>query len=165
MTGRPHIEVDIRAAADAWAALDDVEPLSRRVMDACARLTGATGEVAVLLTDDAEMRELNRRWRGKDRPTDVLSFPSRAPGADGDMPFLGDVAISHGVAARDAAVLGRPFTAHFAHLLAHGVLHLLGHDHETEADAARMEPLEVKILAEVGLPDPYAAEEEDVLQP
>jgi probable rRNA maturation factor len=112
--------------------------------------------MAVLLTDDAEMRALNQQWRGIDKPTDVLSFPSESPEIPGQPQYLGDVAVGYETALRDAEAMQRPFEGHISHLLVHGFLHLLGYDHIEAADATIMEPLEAEILAGLGWPDPYA---------
>jgi len=106
--------------------------------------------LTILLANDARLRELNR-YRGKDRPTNVLSFPAPGPG------YLGDVAIALGVCEREAKLAGKPLADHAIHLAVHGVLHLLGYDHETAKDANTMESLETGILAEFGIPDPYRA--------
>ena len=103
----------------------------------------------ILFSDDARLKTLNRDFRGKNQPTNVLSFPA-GPG-----PYLGDIAIAYGVAAREAKAQGKVFADHAAHLVVHGVLHLMGFDHERAADAKVMEPLEVKILARLGIGDPY----------
>jgi probable rRNA maturation factor len=116
-------------------------------------------EVTLVLTDDAEMRELNRLWRGKDAATNVLSFPAGEPiGAPegGEPRPLGDVVIAAETAQREAEAQGTPLSAHVSHLVVHGVLHLLGFDHEREADAERMEALETRVLAGLGIADPYA---------
>ncbi|HYM30075.1 MAG TPA: rRNA maturation RNase YbeY, partial [Candidatus Cybelea sp.] len=110
---------------------------------------GGEGSLCIMLSDDASLRRLNRTWRGKDRPTNVLSFPAEAPGP------RGDVALALGVLIRESAAQGKPRRDHLAHLVVHGVLHLLGHDHVRNADAGRMERLERKILARLGVPDPY----------
>ena len=112
--------------------------------------------MAVLLTDDAEMHALNQQWRGIDKPTDVLSFPSESPEIPGQPQYLGDVAVGYETALRDAEAMQRPFEGHISHLLVHGFLHLLGYDHIEAADATIMEPLEAEILAGLGWPDPYA---------
>jgi probable rRNA maturation factor len=105
----------------------------------------------VLLADDAALRALNRDWRGKDKPTNVLSFPAPQGGE-----MLGDIALAAETVAAEAQAQGKPFAAHMAHLLAHGFLHLLGYDHEIEAEAEAMEARERAILVSLGLPDPYA---------
>ena len=107
--------------------------------------------LTILLTDDATVQDLNTRFRGKDGPTNVLSFPAPATAA----PHLGDIVLAYGVCAREAAEQGKPLARHLMHLTAHGVLHLLGYDHETDADAEVMEALERDILATLGVPDPY----------
>lgn len=110
-------------------------------------------EVAVLLTRADGMRDLNARFRGQDKPTDVLSFPAD----DESGAFLGDLALCPEVIAGDAVTLTRDLVHHLTHILLHGVLHLLGFDHEAEDDAAEMEGLECELLASIGLPDPYSA--------
>lgn len=109
------------------------------------------GEVSVLLTDDAEVKTLNADFRAKDRPTNVLSFP--AP--DFAAPHLGDVALALETCAREAKDQGKTLGDHLSHLVAHGVLHLLGWDHEIEAEAEAMEALEREVLAGLGIADPY----------
>ncbi len=111
-------------------------------------------ELAIRLVDAAEGSELNRQYRGKDYATNVLSFPAELPPGV-DLPLLGDLAICAPVVLREAAEQGKPPAHHWAHLTIHGVLHLLGHDHIAEADAERMEALETRILAGLGIPDPY----------
>lgn len=120
-----------------------------------------TGEdswaLTALLTDDAAVRELNLRFRNEDKPTNVLSFPA-PPNPER---FLGDVALAYGVCAREAAEQGKPLVHHLQHLVAHGVLHLLGYDHMNDDEAEAMEGLERLVLAGLGVPDPYAAGEGD----
>jgi probable rRNA maturation factor len=111
-------------------------------------------EVAVLLTSDDAVAELNQRFRGKAGPTNVLSFPASANPEN----HLGDVALAHGVCAREAAEQGKSLEQHLAHLVVHGVLHLLGYDHETDREAGAMEALERSILESLGVPDPYSSE-------
>jgi probable rRNA maturation factor len=115
-----------------------------------ARISPRAG-ITILLTGDAALRRLNRDFRGKDRPTNVLSFPA----AERD--YRGDIAIAYGVTAAEAKALGRRFADHAAHLVVHGVLHLAGYDHVRARDAKVMEPLETRILARLGIADPYAA--------
>ena len=107
--------------------------------------------LTILLTGDAQVRTLNAQFRGKRKATNVLSFPSE------DRDYLGDIAMAHGVVEREAREQNKSFAAHAAHLAAHGVLHLLGHDHEDEREALAMETIETQILARLGYPDPYAA--------
>jgi probable rRNA maturation factor len=112
----------------------------------------AKGIFTLLLTSDARAKELNSLFRGKNKPTNVLSFPAEE---NGDR-YLGDVAVAYGVVRREAKESGKPFADHLTHLAVHGVLHLLGHDHMKSKEAARMEGLEREILAEFGISDPYA---------
>jgi probable rRNA maturation factor len=114
------------------------------------------GTVAVLVDGDERLQALNRQWRGIDKPTNVLSFAGPDhPGGEGR--HLGDIAISYQTAAREALAERKPLPDHLAHLSAHGFLHLLGYDHESDGDAETMERLERAILARVGVPDPYMA--------
>lgn len=119
-------------------------------------------EVSLLFTDDETIRGINAKWRGKDKPTNVLSFPSlqlkpgMAPG-----PLLGDIVFGYDTVAREAADEGKPFEHHLSHLVTHGLLHLFGYDHETEADAQDMEAMERRILASLAIPDPYAVSDDD----
>jgi probable rRNA maturation factor len=150
------LSLDLRVADDRWQKLKEVEQFATHVLAAAAARMAEGGEVAVLLTDDAEMHALNKQWRGIDKPTDVLSFPSDGPEIPGQPQYLGDIAIGYDTALRDAETMGRPFEAHMAHLLIHGFLHLLGYDHIEPEDAQVMEPLEVEILASLGWANPYA---------
>lgn len=146
---------------EGWTGLGETEAWVREALGAVARrlpeLGGAETEISVTLSSDAAVRELNREWRGKDRPTNILSFPMTAlrPG-DRPGPLLGDLILARETLLREAREEGKPAADHFRHLLVHGILHLLGHDHETDADADRMEALEIEILAGLGIPDPYA---------
>ena len=115
----------------------------------------ADAELSIRLVDAAESRELNRTYRGKDKPTNVLSFPFEAPPGMDDFPLLGDLAICAAVVAEEAAEQGKPQAAHWAHMTVHGVLHLLGHDHQDDDEAERMESLEIEILAGLGYDNPY----------
>lgn len=124
-----------------------------------AEADGRRRELGVTLTDDATVRTLNRDWRGQDKPTNVLSFPAADDGPAGlpaELPrLLGDVVLAYGVCAAEAAAQGKALADHLSHLVVHGVLHLAGHDHEVETEAARMEALETAILAGLGIADPY----------
>ena len=146
------IELDLRVAESAWAeALPGLTNICQTALNAGAAQQTATGEVSLLLTNDDEIQALNRDWRGKDKPTDVLSFPADPV----DAPFLGDIAISLGVTQKDAAARKIALDQHLSHLLIHGYLHLLGHDHKDDTEAAEMESLEIAALASLGWPDPY----------
>jgi probable rRNA maturation factor len=109
-----------------------------------------TGAVTILLTKDAHLRALNAQFRGKNKPTNVLAFPAQTPG------YLGDIAIAYGVAAAEAKREKKRLIDHAAHLTIHGTLHLLGYDHETAREAKVMETLETRLLAQLGIADPYA---------
>ena len=152
------IELDIMIEAGDWACLPGAEALARRAAEAAlvaADEGGGAFEASVMLTDDAQLRELNRTWRGKDKPTNVLSFPApEQPGAAGPR-HLGDIALAFETLTRESEEESKELTHHFAHLIVHGVLHLLGYDHEVEAEAEIMEALEVKALAHLGIADPY----------
>lgn len=113
-------------------------------------------ELAIRIVDTDEGRALNAQYRGKDYATNVLSFPAELPPGI-DLPLIGDLVICAPVVAREAAEQGKPAASHWAHMTVHGVLHLLGHDHIVEAEAERMEALETRILAGLGIPDPYLA--------
>lgn len=114
-------------------------------------------ELSLVFTDDASIREINQEWRGQDKPTNVLSFPA-FPLEPGGMPgpMLGDIVIARETVEREAADLGKPFNEHLTHLMVHGFLHLFGYDHMDGDEAEEMEGLETRILAELGLSDPYA---------
>ena len=142
--------IEVEVEADVWSAVPEVETIVSRA--AGAALGTLEGDVVVLLTDDVAVRELNARFRDKDRPTNVLSFP--AP--ENAFPHLGDIVLAHGVCAEEAKAQGKTLADHLSHLVVHGVLHLLGHDHEDEAEAERMEALERAALARLAIPDPYA---------
>jgi probable rRNA maturation factor len=151
--------LDLSVEADGCAALGDAAALARAAVEAALAVArpvaGGDFEVSLLFTDDAAMRELNRAWRSKDKPTNVLSFPANPPpGAPGPR-SLGDVVLAFETVAKEAEAEGKTLADHAAHLIVHGVLHLLGHDHETEAEAQAMEALEVKALARLGIADPY----------
>lgn len=149
-------DIDIIHESEAWlAALPEADSLLHETV-----LTGLLGleenlEVCVVLADDPLLHDLNRNFRGKDRPTNVLSFPSDDLLPDG-MRLLGDVVLSYDSCAREAREQGKTLRDHTRHLTLHGVLHLLGHDHEEAEDAEEMEKLEVQLLAELGVADPYA---------
>jgi probable rRNA maturation factor len=160
------VAVDIAVEADAWSDVPDLEGWIRRSVAAAADATSLSAddqaEVSVLLCDDEAIRVLNRDWRDKDKPTNVLSFPVPEIGAGGGPRLLGDIAVAYETAAREAAAEGRPLEAHLAHLVVHGFLHLMAHDHEDAAEAQAMEALETAVLGRLGLPDPYAGSEPEL---
>ena len=146
-----HIEVE----DEAWtAALPDAEAVVSRAAEAALKADSSgldSAEVTVLLADDATVAALNIRFRDKPGPTNVLSFP--AP--ETARPHLGDIALAYGVCAAEATAQGKPLANHLSHLVAHGVLHLLGWDHQSDDEAEAMERLEREILAGLAIPDPY----------
>lgn len=147
--------IEIEVEAEAWTgALRDAEAVVDRA--AQAALGTVEGDIVVLLTDDAAVRELNGRFRDKDKPTNVLSFP--AP--ENALPHLGDIVLAYGVCATEAETQGKTLADHLSHLVVHGVLHLLGRDHEDDAEAEEMEAEEREILAQIGVADPYLAEQD-----
>ena len=148
-------EIDIDVASAQWrAAIPGIEELCRATV-AAALDEHRPAEVSLLLTDDAAVQVLNRDWRGMDKPTNVLSFPAPEQPA-GQVPrHLGDMALACETLAREAEDESKTLADHFAHLIVHGTLHLLGYDHELEAQAEIMESLEVKALATLGIADPY----------
>jgi len=134
----------------------EVPPRAAVLRWARAALQGGEAQVTVRFVDTEEGRELNQRFRGKDYPTNVLSFVYHVPEEAG---LVGDLVLCAPVVAREAAEQGKPLAAHYAHLIVHGMLHLQGYDHEDEAQAAEMEALERDVLGRLGFPDPYADEE------
>ncbi|HWR80195.1 MAG TPA: rRNA maturation RNase YbeY [Pseudomonas sp.] len=147
------IELDMQLASEA-ADLPGEADL-RHWCELALRQRSADSELTIRVVDEAEARELNHTWRHKDYATNVLSFPADIPDGILDIPLLGDLVICAPVVAREAAEQGKLLTAHWAHLVIHGCLHLLGYDHIEEAEAQEMETLERELLAELGHPDPY----------
>lgn len=153
------LQVDITASAPGWDAAVDTALLVDAAKAAFLAGGGAgAGEVSLLLGDDARIRELNRTWRGKDKATNVLSFPLDAPHAGHGPRVLGDIALAYETVARETGARGISVSQHAAHLVVHGMLHLLGYDHESELQAQKMETLEVRVLDGLGIPDPYESE-------
>lgn len=157
---------EVLVVADCWQAEPDAEAVIHRAIATAAGMVDADigeAELAVMLTDDAGIRTLNSNWRGVDKPTNVLSFPALQPTAAGgpdDAPrMLGDIAIAYETARKEADDEQKPFDHHLSHLAVHGFLHLIGYDHEKDDDAEAMEALEQEILAQLGIPDPYADRE------
>jgi probable rRNA maturation factor len=148
--------IDVQVASPLWQVQPRAEETVRASIAAAAMALAADGEVSVVLTDDAAIRTLNRDWRGIDKPTNVLSFPAAAP-AGGGIAMLGDIVIAYETLERECADEGSEFLHHLAHLTTHGFLHLLGHDHQNDAEADEMEGLERRIMASLEMPDPYLA--------
>jgi probable rRNA maturation factor len=157
------VETDVSEDWDSrtdWAALADRAARAALAGSRFADALAADAEVSVKFTSDAEVHALNAEWRGKDRATNVLSFPMAAPGELATAPMLGDIVLAHGVCAAEAADKGIAVESHAAHLVVHGALHLLGYDHETSAaDAEEMEDIERRALASLGIADPYRQQE------
>jgi probable rRNA maturation factor len=161
---------EVLVVADCWQAEPDAEAVIHRAIAIAAEIVNAgpnkgigEAELAVMLTDDAGIRTLNNNWRGVHKPTNVLSFPALQPTGNGgpdDAPrMLGDIAIAYETTRKEADDEQKPFDHHLSHLAVHGFLHLIGYDHENDDDAEAMETLEQQILAQLGIPDPYADRE------
>ena len=158
------LSIDIVIESAEWDAIPSAEAVICRAIQAAWSPRSDRAEVAVLLTNDQTVRTLNGRWRGRDEPTNVLAFPAPSAGQDGGAPkILGDIVVAYGVASREASADEEPFLHHLTHLAVHGFLHLLGYDHESPAEAETMEDLERTILARLGVPDPFATREVDVV--
>jgi probable rRNA maturation factor len=166
--------VDITVASALWRAEPKARTILRRaIAEAICAVAAIEGEVAIVLTDDAEIRKLNRVWRHKDSATNVLSFPARLAalgsrvrktrGPDPRMRptprLLGDIVIAYETTEREAHAERKPFGHHLAHLAVHGFLHLVGYDHEGRPEAETMEALETAILARLDVPDPYRGQD------
>ncbi|MEO5324873.1 rRNA maturation RNase YbeY [Mesorhizobium sp. CC13] len=155
------LDIDLMVEAGAWAGEDELRALVERAVPAALAEAGADMaqgvELSLVFTDDESIRRLNAEWRGKDKPTNVLSFPA-FPIAPGDPlpPMLGDIVLASETVAREAAEEDKPLENHITHLIVHGLLHLLGYDHETDEEAEEMEALERRALARLAIPDPYA---------
>src|SRR3954454_10688767 len=154
---------EVLVVADCWQREPESEAVIQRAVAAAAENVDedvAEAELAVMLTDDAGIRTLNGNWRGIDKPTNVLSFPALpptgAPSPDDAPRMLGDIAIAYETTRSEADDEQKPFDHHLSHLAVHGFLHLVGYDHESEAEAEAMENLERDILGTLGIPDPYA---------
>jgi len=157
----PEIVLDLSIEAGDWSQEPNLERLCRAAVDAALAETGlqpaSMTELSILFTDDAHIQSLNAQWRAKDKPTNVLSFPAFAPNKSGPLPpMLGDIVLAADTVKREAVLEGKPLDHHITHLVVHGLLHLIGYDHETDEDAEEMEALEKRILARLAIPDPYA---------
>ena len=145
--------IDVEVEDAAWTKAEpQAEPLAMKAAKAALGALAGDRDLVILLTGDTEVQDLNRRFRAKDAPTNVLAFPAPASTAGP----LGDIALAYGTCAREAAEQGKPLAHHLQHLVAHGTLHLLGYDHQADAEAEAMEAEERRILAGLGVPDPYA---------
>ena len=148
------VTIDIAVEHAGWNGVGDIEAVARRVIAAAGAAAGldveAGAELSLVLADDAFVQGLNKAWRGKDTPTNVLSFPTDEP------LLLGDIVVAYETTAREAAAEGKTLADHLTHLVVHGFLHLVGFDHEDEDEADAMERLEADILSSLGIASPYA---------
>lgn len=165
MSERQRLDLQLSLECDGWPEEATLETLATRVLETAAVILARETEqpfadepveISLVFTDDDAIRAINAEWRQQDKPTNVLSFPAYpiAPG-DEPGPMLGDIILALETLQREALDLGKPFEDHLIHLLVHGFLHLFGYDHMTDAEAEVMEGLEIRILAELGLDDPY----------
>ena len=154
----PVIDVEIVSDAETIPSIDEITDWVRRALEAVPQ-PPQDAELAVRVVDAEEMQSLNCEHRQKNMPTNVLSFPigqiQGLPAAAGN--FLGDIVVCASVVSREASEQGKPLNDHWAHMLVHGTLHLLGYDHEIDSEAAKMEALEQRVLAQHGIPNPYRA--------
>jgi probable rRNA maturation factor len=152
------VQIDVIVRSARWRKRPSAKTTVKKAVLAAARAVSTpSAELAIVLSDDSAIQTLNRDWRGKNAPTNVLSFPAAEPGKG--LPaslYIGDIVIAYQTVAREAVAEGKPFNHHLAHLAVHGFLHLLGYDHENDRDAQKMERLERKILERLAIPDPYA---------
>lgn len=151
--------LEVSIEAEGWPSHATLQALAQRAVGAAAAEAGVEGgqAIGILFADDEAIRSLNARFRGKDKPTNVLSFPA-PPGAQppGEPPHLGDIALARQTVESEAAAEGKAFEHHLVHLIVHGFLHLAGYDHETDEEAEEMESLERRILKGLAIGDPYA---------
>ncbi|MGC4392101.1 rRNA maturation RNase YbeY [Agrobacterium sp. M50-1] len=163
------LDIQISVEAEGWSSEEDLATFATKVMDEAADFLKREEdqpfpkmpvELSLVFTDDENIREINAEWRDKDKATNVLSFPA-FPLEPGGMPgpMLGDIVIARETVEREALELDKSFEDHLTHLLVHGFLHLFGYDHMDEEEAEEMESLETRILAVLGLSDPYAGQE------
>ena len=165
---RPEVDIDIEV--EGWPGGTNWADLAQRAKGAVSKVEPALANprltASVLFTGDGEVHQLNREWRGKDKPTNVLSFPMLereellALATDGPPEMLGDIALAYQTCVNEALDKGVELAEHAAHLLIHGLLHLAGHDHvDSDEQAAAMESLEITALAKLGIADPYGDRE------
>ena len=156
------LKVEFVSLSPKWRGALPARDLAREAIAASAAECGVAlateAELCIHLADDAHVRALNARWRGLDKPTNVLSFPAYEPSQLAQARLLGDIVLAYETLAREAVDEDKPLADHYRHLVVHGFLHLIGFDHEREVDAERMEALETRILARLGVADPYRAD-------
>lgn len=161
--------LDIRLQSRKWREIEDLRPRILAAIDAALALAPVKplpgAELSLLLTDDKRIRIVNRDWRGFDKATNVLSFPAAPPERIASSPVVGDIVIALETVVREAQAEEKSVGDHLSHLVIHGLLHLLGEDHETEEQAQRMEALETAALAKLGIADPYVGSEPEPMQP
>ncbi|CAN7176963.1 rRNA maturation RNase YbeY [Mesorhizobium amorphae] len=153
------VDIDISIESGDWPDEAALTRLLDRAVSAAFAETGAAGrsELSIVFSDDAHIRTLNAGWRGKDKPTNVLSFPAFPFPKGGPLPpMLGDIVLAAETVAKEAGLENKPLENHITHLVIHGLLHLLGYDHETDAEAEEMDAIERSALARLAIPDPYA---------
>lgn len=154
------VTIEIATESAAWERLPGAEAMVRRAVEAALRDEHIReGEIGIVLSDDARMQALNKSFRGTDKATNVLAFPAPKLQSDGPRP-LGDIVLAYETMAREAEAEGKTAEHHLMHLAVHGTLHLIGFDHIDDADAKVMEARERAILADLGIPDPYAQHED-----
>ncbi|KGD66270.1 hypothetical protein Y5S_00742 [Alcanivorax nanhaiticus] len=166
MNGIPIPTVDIQRATESPDIPDDSQLVSW-ARHAAQAAGGAEGDITLRIVNEDEIRELNRDYRSKDKPTNVLSFPFEMPEglpADAMEPLLGDIIICDSVVRQEAIEQHKTLQAHWAHMVTHGVLHLLGYDHIDDDDAVAMETLEIRALAEQGFDDPYTEAPDNTME-
>ena len=165
----PKLDIQIAIEAEGWAQDAELESLAGKVLETAAEYLRSEEkqpfpampiEVSLVFSNDEQVRAVNAEWRGQDKPTNVLSFPAfpLVPGGKPG-PMLGDIILARETVEREAGELEKSFTDHLTHLMVHGFLHLFGYDHMDGEEAERMESLETRILASLGLSDPYAGQD------
>ncbi len=159
------ISADVIVEDENWPPAEELSDLVGAALAAALEeiddVFEEPAELTVLFADNARVQELNRDFLGKDKPTNVLSFPASDEAGEPGVEMLGDIILARETVEREAVEQDKPLEAHIAHLIVHGFLHLLGYDHEDEEEAEEMEALETRILANLGIADPYAEEADE----